>query len=402
LRVFASVLTAVLSTVVVAAPDEILLGQKEGYPACAPRPGPVEPRCLVGTYSRFDEVAPASKVARGAAVRELKRAASEIDLYYPYAGRENTLPGFLERNRNTGLLILHGDTVVAEHYQYERAPEHRFTSMSMAKTVVAMLVGIAMEEGFISSLEHKAELYIPELHGHPYGETTLRNLLTMSSGVRFVENHDGADHMAVLARKTFLRQGPGGVDTVLPFSERALPQGGKFSYASAETQVLGLVLRAATGRTLSEYLSEKIWGPMGAEADASWLVDGGGFEIAYAGLNATLRDWGRFGLLLADRGAVEGRQVIPEAWVKAATRAAAPHLEAGRATRFNGYGYQTWILDNGGRFALFGTRGQAIFVDPHARLVVVHTAVHASARESAPRGEQFALFFGALKAVSQP
>lgn len=402
MRFLAFVLATVLSTVVLAAPDEILLGKQEGYPACPPKAGPVEPRCLVGTYSRFDEVAPASKVARGTAVRELKRASAEIDLYYLYAGRENTLPGFLERNRNTGLLILHGDTIVAEHYQYDRTPEHRFTSMSMAKTVVAMLFGIAMEEGFISSLDHKAELYVPELRGHPYGETTLRHLLTMSSGVRFAENYDGADHMAVLARKTFLRQGPGGVDSVLPFSERALPQGEKFAYSSAETQVLGLVLRAATGRTLSEYLSEKIWRPMGAEADASWLVDGGGYEIAYAGLNATLRDWGRFGLLLADGGAVEGRQVIPAQWVKAATTPEAPHLRIGKAARFNGYGYQTWLIDDDGRFALLGVRGQAIFVDPHSRLVVVHTAVHSSARESAPRGEQFALFFGAMKAVSQP
>jgi len=144
LRFLVFAVTSIIFTTAFSAPDEELLGKSSGYPACPPRPGPVEPRCLVGTYSRFDEVAPANKVARGTAVRELKRASAEIDLYYLYAGRENTLPGFLERNRNTGLLILHGDTIVAEHYQYDRTPEHRFTSMSMAKTVVAMLFGIAM------------------------------------------------------------------------------------------------------------------------------------------------------------------------------------------------------------------------------------------------------------------
>jgi CubicO group peptidase (beta-lactamase class C family) len=138
---------------------------------------------------------------------------------------------------------------------------------------------------------------------------------------------------------------------------------------------------------------------MGAEADATWLIDAGGYELGYIGLNATLRDWGRLGLLLANYGSLNGRQIIPAEWVRAATRVNSPHLAVGTATRFNGYGYQTWLVDNEGRFALLGVRGQGVFVDPKSKVVVVITAVHATQRDSA-RGEQFGYFFGAVRSLS--
>jgi CubicO group peptidase (beta-lactamase class C family) len=264
----------------------------------------------------------------------------------------------------------------------------------MAKTVVAMLIGIALSESKLG-IDDPAAKYVPELKGHPYGETSLRDLLTMSSGVAFREDYDGKDDVAVLGRKTFGQQGPGGAETVSTFRTRAAPAGTKFYYASAETQVLALVLRAAVGKPLAEYLSEKIWQPMGAEADATWLVDAGGYELGYAGLNATLRDWGRLGLLLANDGALDGRQIIPAAWVREATTAQAPHLKVGVATKFNGYGYQTWLIHPQKRmFALFGVRGQAIFVDPETKVVIVHTAVHEEARGTTSRYDQFSLFFG--------
>ena len=306
---------------------------------------------------------------------------------------------FLASNRNTGLLVLKGDTLLVERYQYDRRPEHRFQSYSMAKTVVAMLIGIALHEQKISSIDDLAQQYVPELKGHPYGETKLRHLLTMSSGVRFSEKYDGKDDVTILARKTLWQQGPGGVDAVLPFTERDRPAGTKFSYASAETEVLSLVLRNAIGRPLADYLSEKIWQPMGAEADATWIIDGGGHELGYMGLNATLRDWGRLGMLLANSGAIDGKQLVPAAWVKAMTTAEAPHLLRGTASKFNGYGYQTWLIGNTqNAFALFGVRGQSVFVDPDSKLVIVHTAVHAEFTGAA-RNDQFGLFFGALQTL---
>jgi len=390
-------LAVLLSSVVHAAPDEDRLGKQAGYPVCPPVLAPLEERCLVGTLSHYDEVIPAHTVKAGAP-RALKRVEKAPKLAYTFRERPGTVDSFLAANRNTGLLILKGDTILVERYQYERKPTDRFQSYSMAKTVVAILIGIALEEKLIHSIDDQVNQYVPRLRFQAYGDTSLRHLLTMSSGVKFSEQYDGSDDIAKLAHATLFQQGPGGVDAVLPFNFREARAGTRFSYASAETEVLSLVLAAETGKKLADYLSEKLWRPMGAEADATWLVDGGGNELGYMGLNVTLRDWGRLGMLLANDGALDGKQIIPQAWVHAMTRAESPHLAVGTATKNNGYGYQTWIIDREGRFALLGVRGQGIFIDPQTKLVMVHTAVHASSRDPA-RAEQFALFYGVLNSL---
>jgi CubicO group peptidase (beta-lactamase class C family) len=248
----------------------------------------------------------------------------------------------------------------------------------MAKTVTAMLVGIAIAEGRIRSVDDLAEAYVPALAGTEYGRTTLRHLLQMSSGVRFREEYTGDDDVSQLARDTFVRLGPGGADAVKKFNERVVPAGTRFSYASVETQVLGLVLTSAIGRPVAAYLEEKIWQPIGAEADATWLIDRSGQEVTFCCLNAVLRDYARLGLLLAHDGNWRGRQVVPAAWVRDATsrHPEQRHLWPGTATPFYGYGYQTWIFPSEQRrFALLGVRGQTIAIDPQSRLVMVQTAV---------------------------
>ncbi len=380
--------TFLASSFAFSAPDESALGKAEGYPACPIQLG--QDRCLVGALSNYDKLYGARSVPHGAA-RPLKRDDKAAAL---------NADAWMAANRNTGLLVMKGDSILVERYNYDRKESDRFQSFSMAKTVVAMLIGVALNDGKIKSIDQKAEEFLPELKGQLYGATSLRHLLTMSSGVAFREDYDGKDDISVLARKTLGRQGPGGADTVMGINTRLRPAGEKFYYASAETQVLGLVLRAAVGKTLAEYLAEKIWQPMGAEADATWLIDAGGYETGYMGLNATLRDWGRLGMLLANYGERDGRQLIPAAWVKAATTAEAPHLRVGVATRRNGYGYQTWIVDNEGKFALLGVRGQGVLIDPVTKVVVVHTAVHGNPRDGAARGPQFELFFRTVKLVS--
>src|SRR5215510_13001218 len=192
-----------------AAPDEEALGKAEGYPVC---PGFARPetRCLVGLVSHFDEVFPARKVARGQQARALKRAAPEPAIRYRFQGKDLGLDDYLAGNRTTGLLILKDDTIIAERYQYDRKPEHRMASYSMAKTIVAMLVGVALSEGKIQSLDDRAEKYVVALNGTPYGETPIRHLLTMSSGVRFTEIYTGTDDVARLARLSLLGESDGG------------------------------------------------------------------------------------------------------------------------------------------------------------------------------------------------
>lgn len=352
-------LLPLLSSPVLAAPDEEALGKSRGYPVCPNAKGSFSPEwCLVGMMSHYDDVYPSRAVSKSDSPRQLNRAAQE-----PALG----LDKFLAENRNTGLLVMRGETILAERYQYERNAEHRFASMSMAKTVVGMLVGIALAERKIASIDDPAEKYVPDLKGHPYGETPIRHLLTMTSGVKFEEVYNGRDDVMKLGTAILFQAGPGGAAAVLPYRERVAPPGQRWSYASSESFVLALVLRGATGENLSDYTRRMLWQPMGAESDAAWNIDPAGNEVGYCCFSATLRDWARLGLLLADGGARDGRQVIPADWVKAATTPQAP---------YPGYGYQTWVSMKEDRFHLRGLRGQAVWVHPATRTVVVHTGVY--------------------------
>ena len=161
--------------------------------------------------------------------------------------------------------------------------------------------------------------------------------------------------------------------------------------------MLGFVLTSAVGRSASEYLEQKIWQPIGAEADATWLIDRSGQEATLCCLNAVLRDYARLGLLLAHDGNWRGHQLIPAAWINEATRVRddQPHLRPGTARGYLGYGYQVWLLPGERRmFVLLGVHGQAIFVDPTSRLVMVQTAVYKEPGD--PIREAYALWRGVV------
>ena len=362
------------------------------FPAAALAAPHADPK-LVDLFSRMDEFHAARGVQRAVAPRPFKRAA-------PNSALEKLLDAFLDQNANTGLIVVKEDTILAERYQYGRTAEQRLGSQSVAKTVLGMLVGIAVSEEKLR-LEDRVAQYLPELRDRPYGNTTIRDLLTMSSGVGSGKPHYAMDDSgSKLIANTLRRQTEGGVDTIREFEWREAPAGTRFRYASADSQVLGLVLIHALKKPLAEYLSEKIWRPMGAEAHATWLLDKAGFETGYCCINAVLRDYARFGMLLANYGAIDGKQIIPAEWVKAATTPPADHLKVGTATPNNGYGYHTWITHRTEpRFAALGVHGQAIYVDPVRKLVVVHTAAWADGDDRAARGAQFRLFESILKAL---
>jgi len=379
-KLFCFISSFLFITGVFAAPDEEALGKSKGYPSCPNARGSISAEyCLVWVMSHYPEIYPSRVVKAAAQARPLGRGGPAPAPVQP----------FLDANRNTGLLVLKGDTILSENYQYERKPEHRMASMSMAKTFIGMLIGIALDEGKIASLDDRVERYVPELKGHAYGETPIRHLLTMSSGVKFDEIYSGDSDMIRFATAILFQQGPGGADAVRPYNQRVAAPGTRFSYSSAETFVLALVLRGATGRSVSDYMSEKLWQPMGAETDAAWNIDPAGNEVGYCCFSATLRDFARFGLLLAEGGAWNGKQIIPAAWLREAT---APSL-LNRA-----YGYQTWTAQDENRFALRGLRGQAIDVHPASRTVVVHTAVYPMGPGG--RDNQVKFFNAVLNAVN--
>src|SRR3989449_1229953 len=262
-------------------PDAEEYGASNGYPIGA-RGTFLRPPFLVGSHSHLDQIFAGRFVRRATTPSRLARAASEPTLRYDYEGKSFTVDDYLARHPVTGFLIARDD-------------QHRLTSWSMAKTVTAMLIGIAIAEGRIRSVDDRADAYVRDLAGTEYGSTSLRHLLQMSSGVRFLEEYSGRDDITRLASDTFWLRGPGGVAAVTQFNERTAPGGTRFSYASVETQVLGLVLTHALSRPVSAYLQEKIWQPIGAEADATWLVDRAGQESTFCCLNAVLRAYARLG-----------------------------------------------------------------------------------------------------------
>lgn len=343
-----------------------------------------QPPYGVDAFSRLDEIFAASTARRAAAASPWRRATREPDIRFAnpasLGGGRYDIDGYLDRQPTTGLLIAQGDTILAERYQYGRSDTMRLTSFSMAKTIVALLIGLAVGDRLIASLDDPAERYAGTLAGTEYGRTPLRALLSMSSGVKFREDYDGADDVTKLSAATFGRQSPGGVDAVRYFNERIAAPGARWYYASSETYVLAMVARAVFGRPLTAVLQDRIWQPMGAEADATWLTDRSGLEIGYMGFNAVLRDYARLGLLMANGGRAGGRQLIDPAWVVAMTKPAFSPSQTGRPV---GYGFQTWTIPGQKpTFGLFGVRGQLILVEPMRQLVMVHTAVRTDARDA--------------------
>jgi CubicO group peptidase (beta-lactamase class C family) len=383
-------------------PDAATYGAAAGYPV-GTRATATQLDQLVGVYSHFDEIYSSRRISAATTPWHFKRS-PEPSIVYNFDSQQLTIADYLKRNPVTGLLIVRDDTIVYEHYQYSRTDRDRFLSQSMAKTIVSMLVGIAVSEGRIKSIDDLTSTYVPGLAGTEYGNTSIRALLNMASGVAFSEVYDGHDDIARLGKALFGGEEKDAAAIIAQFNTRSAPPGTKWHYASVETEILGLVLRSATAIPVSDYFHDRIWDAIGTEADASWAVDGRGQEIAFCCVNATLRDYARFGRLLAYDGVWEGRQLIPRQWLLDATtvRPADSYLAPKAATPYFGYGYQVWILPGEQRrFALLGIRGQIILVDPTSKLVMVHAAVRQKPFEPGSLKEPLALWFAVLQQLGK-
>lgn len=401
-RLFALVLAALCTASVRAEPDEAALGKALGYPKGTAATFFAQQH-RVGAWSAMDQVEGIRmrSVPRGTATGALPAADRPPAISYRFENANYSLDEYLERHRVTGLLILKDGAVVAERYRYGRNAEARFLSFSMAKSIVSLLIGVALERGVIASLDEPAERYARELAGSAYGATTLRQLLRMSSGLTFTERYDGNDDIARLAWSVATGQPPV-VDVLRSVSDRHSPAGEKFAYASAETEVLGRVLAAAAGRSVAELTSEWLWQPLGAERDAFWLLSAEGQERVMGYFNAGLRDWGRLGVMLARDGRVAGTQVVPREYLLDATDPARqpPSFRPGGATPYMGYGYQFWLFPMRERsFALMGIHGQGLFVQPATGIVMVQTAVYERARDMQPLRERDAFWRGVLESL---
>ncbi len=307
---------------------------------------------------------------------------------------------FLKRTRTTSLLVVRADAIEFEKYFLGTEAEDRRVSWSVAKSFLSALLGIAVGEGKIESLDDPVIKYVPALKGSAYDGVTIRQAANMASGVKF--NEDYADYNSDINKMGRELALGGSLDEFAArLSERIGPGGEKWVYVSIDTHVLGMVLRAATGQPVADYMAEKLWSKIGAEDDAYYLTDGHGAAFVLGGLNMRTRDYARFGRLMLADGVLDGVRVLPEGWARESTAQSAPQADASNSRGIYGYGYQWW-LPPGADDEVFGVGvyDQYLWFDRKAGVIIVKTSANRAFRDNNARArlETIALF----RAISRP
>jgi len=315
-------------------------------------------------YPAIETVYPVRAVPRGPKVRELPKAERQITsvAWTDAAGKAWTLDSYMAAYRVSGVIVLHDGKVVLERYGLGRKPTDRWTSMSVAKSVTSLLAGAAIQDGKLK-LDDPVERFVPELKGSGYDGVTVRQLLMMSSGVRWNEAYeDPNSDLARMGRLADTQKDP--LLMTLASLPREHAPGSTFHYNTAETHLAGVVVARAVGKPLADYLSQKIWKPYGMEADAAWMIDPLGREAAGCCLSMRLRDYARVGQFALENGVADGKPVLPPWWIAESTKVQIPNGQPAP----NGYGYFWWI---GARaYEASGINGQSILVYPKARIVI--------------------------------
>ena len=375
--------------------DEAKLGTSIGYPTC--NAFPYADSCKVGSFSnpsgfKHSVVNPSTKII--SIEKSNKAPLSKLGGFFGI-----DIDKYLSKQRATGLMIIHDGKVIVERYQYSRNSESPFRSFSMAKTITSLLVGIAIEKGHIESIDDRAEKYLPEIQGTVYGEATIKNLLRMSVGTNFKEDYSfGKSDLNTFYENMYYKNLRA---NALEFNKRTFDQGKKFQYSTSDTEVLSRVLTSATKKTITELTQDWLWDPIGAENKAYWILLNDNLEHSGGGFFATLKDYGKIGILLANDGFMNGVQIVPKQYLLDATDSnlqPSGFKKNQAAYDYFGYGYQVWLLPFKERsFSLQGIYGQNIFVQPSSKVVMVQTSVYEKPSGDPSWDMQIDLFKAAIK-----
>lgn len=327
-------------------------------------------------FCRFKDMLPTSRMAASSAPSHFPEG-DRVALpdAYRFDGTSRSTRALIETTDTSALLVLKDGKVRYEAYRLTGGRNVQWISWSVAKSYISALVGIALEEGYIRSLADPISKYVPVDAGSAYEEVSIRDVLQMSSGARWNEDYNdpGSDVHRLAAAMSGTMTLDGFVASAVPES----PPGTVCRYNSGDTQALGALLVFATGRSIADFMHEKLCEPLGFESDAYWLVDRTGREMAFAGLNVTARDFAKLGELYRNGGRWNGRQLVPEVWVQASVKADADHLQPGKPILADhaidlGYGYQWWLpAGDRGDYAAIGIYNQLVYVDPKAGVVIV-------------------------------
>lgn len=336
--------------------------------------GALFPDTAVNTYRNIHRLFPSRVVQTGDHVHPLPdNEPADLSLEFDSNGDTYDLYDYMAINRVAGLLAIKDGAIVFERYQLGNNEQTRWMSMSVAKTITSTLIGAAVQDGHIESIDDQVTDYLPQLLGTAYDGATIRHVLQMRSGVDWDETYTNPDSDRRRLLEAQIAQEPGGMLQVMSNLDRAAELGTVFNYSTGETQIAGELLSAAIDMPLTDYLSEKIWAGFGMQAPATWWLESrGGVEVGGSGFSATLRDYGRFGLFLINDGMVAGERILPEGWVE---QASSPFVINGDETV--AYGFMTWPLmgESGsiheGAFSAIGIHGQYIYMNPAEDVVIV-------------------------------
>jgi len=362
--------------------------------------GKMLPRVEVATFEHSDTLFPVKVVQGQGPVRPLRASAIHLKgLQFKSGSQDYDLFDYLAYNRVAGLLILKNGEVVLEDYELGTGPGARWPSFSMAKSVSSTLVGAAMQQGLIKSLDDPITQYLPEMKGGAYEGVSIRNILQMASGVKWDETYTDpkSDRRKLLEAQ--LAQKPGAIIAYMNALQRAGAPGTIWNYSTGESFLIGALLERVTHKPLATYLSETLWSPLGMEKDATWWTESpGGMGLSGSGLGATLRDYARFGSFVLSDGVVDGKRIVPEGWFREACSA---HLIGG--TRVD-YGYFWWPIPEGdaihhGAFQARGIFGQHMYINPAEELVIVVLSARPKPDSSSDPVSDTAFFAAVAKAL---
>ncbi len=335
---------------------------------------------IVENFLNLEKKFPHNKLEKSTTPYHLpKERSHQLLESFIWEGKAVDVATYLDYSRTTGFIITHKGTIIYE--QYHRGMEEGTThiSWSLAKSFVSALVGSAYEEGLIKSLEEPVTKYLPELKSSGYDGVLIKDVLQMSSGIRFTEDYrDFNSDINRFGRSFALGSS---LEKFTKSLKRERKPGNYNQYVSIDTQVLGMLVIKVTGKSLSAYLQEKIWEPLGMEYDAQWIVDRKGVEAAFGGLNVALRDYAKFGLLYLNEGNWNGLQVISKEWVQQSLTPDAPHLQPGADNPLSdnvfGYGYQWWVPEKPDNdFFASGIYNQYIYGNKGKDLLIVKTSAN--------------------------
>ena len=291
-------------------------------------------------------------------------------------GTEN----FLQRTDTSALLILQNGRIQFEKYWLTGGENVQWMSMSVAKSFISALVGIAIRDSHINNIEEAISDYVPELKNSPYNNVRIKDVLQMSSGASW--NEDYSDPESDINRWAKIFALGGSFDEFIQTLSYDFKPGTRNHYNSMDTQALGMLVNRATGKTITNYMTEMLWHPMGASNEGYWLLDSEGMEMAFAGLNITARDYAKFGELYRLDGKLNGQQIVPKSWVKDSITPDGPHLTPGNNPLSDyplGYGYQWWVPGGDkGEFMAIGVYNQMIYVAPESNMVIVKLSANSS------------------------